>query len=514
MSCRRAYELDLPAFVIDPRDPAWDDFRAHYPTCDACAAEVATWTTLQAALVERHPEPADLLRWHDAPDTVAPQLRATIGGHVARCATCRDELRALDGFTATGAASASASTPAVVPAPLADAVVGGGSDASPPHHASASRAGGRHAERHAFGREGAGRSGSHVPASGSRGRSEGRRGPVARVLLHPAFAYAVLALALLLPTVRAALDRDAGRGAFDVAASRAPERIPGRPQPITAGSVQAERNVVASRDDAGSRALADRTTGRSADASAGGAAGGAADASAGRAAGARAPAPAEQGAAPPDDAHVDRTAPRLVRQAPFRQAPPPPPPAAAPVVPAARPAGLAPQSEAAPAAAPPSQGVAAPAPAPRLGAAKAAGTLAEEARVARDELVRDALPQEAPASTAAGSSARQAGSSAAVARSRAPGDAAPLPPIRLLPAGATGRTLVVSLPASAAAAADVELRIVDARGGRELRQRVARAAGPGGDVQITLPAGFTGPVLQVEVYADGAGPVLQGSVTP
>ncbi|MBY0274481.1 hypothetical protein K2Z84_03995, partial [Candidatus Binatia bacterium] len=59
-----------------------------------------------------------------------------------------------------------------------------------------------------------------------------------------------------------------------------------------------------------------------------------------------------------------------------------------------------------------------------------------------------------------------------------------------------------------------ELRVVDPRGGRELRQHVARAAGPGSDLQVTLPAGFTAAVLQVEVYADGAGPVLQGSVTP
>src|SRR5689334_22157419 len=100
MSCRRAYELDLPAFVIDPRDPAWDDFRAHYPRCAECSAEVATWSALQAALAERHPAPEDLLRWNDAPAELAPDARAALERHVERCASCRDELRALARFAA------------------------------------------------------------------------------------------------------------------------------------------------------------------------------------------------------------------------------------------------------------------------------------------------------------------------------------------------------------------------------------------------------------------------------
>lgn len=425
MTCRRAYELDLPAFVIDPSDPVWDDFRAHYPRCATCAAEVAAWTALQASLAERHPEPEELLRWTDLPDTLAADARASIARHVERCASCRDELRALEGLAANASrASTAASSTEVLAAAARQAADAqatsrpGASAATPvpaaPHHASAARAGGRHAERRPFKRDAAAPSGEHDRTQPGDGRASGGRGPMARVLLHPAFAYAVLVLVLLLPTVRAALDRDATRAAFDVATS---EQAPAERQPITAASrpAQPER---------------------------------------------------DQGAAPLDDAHVDRTAPRLVRQAPFR-------PLERAIAPAAR------------------------EPVPH-----------EEGGLAHHDATT------AP-TRGAGAGVRDTGSNAAAVSGRAPGVAAPLPAIRLLAReGAATRTLVISLPPAAAGAADVEIRVVDAQGGRELRQRVARAAGPGSDVQIALPAGFTAPVLQVEVYAGGAGPLLEGSVTP
>ena len=268
MTCRRAWELDLPAFVIDPRDPAWADFRSHYPRCAECAAEVAAWSALQATLAERHPEPDELLRWHDAPDALASDARAAVAHHVERCVSCRDELRALDGFAAAAAADASTGTADDAPA-------------APAHHPSASRAGGRRGERHAFARDGSARAAAQERPREAR-RTAAGRGVAARVLLHPGFAYAVLALVLLLPAVRATLDRDAGRGAFDAAAPRVAEQAPAAaPQPITGKAPPLAKEPGGASDD---RAQAEL-----------------------------------------DDAHVDRTAPRLVRQAPVRPAPAPRP---------------------------------------------------------------------------------------------------------------------------------------------------------------------------------------------
>ena len=445
MTCRRAFELDVPAFVVDPRDPAWDDFRAHYPRCTDCAAEVAAWTAVQASLAERHPEPEELLRWNDAPDALAAHARAAIERHVERCTSCRDELRALGGFAAVHAPGANAAAAALSGADHAATHATGATEHA--HHPSASRTGGRHAERHAFAREGSARGAAHAGAPAGGARSAGRRGPVARVLLHPAFAYAVLVLVLLLPGVRAALDRDAGRAAFDAPATSLPEQAPAAaPQSITGSS----RRVQAERDDAAEENAAGR----------------------------------------PDDAHVDRTAPRLMRQAPFHPEPPAPPAAAPAPAPVAAP--------------PPPAGAVAP-------AAKAAATL-EEGRLARGGQAADA-----PAPAAAGAALHDALSSADTSRrERAPGSGtAPAAPIRLLPAtGGAARTLVVVLPPSAATAANVEIRVVDAGGGRELRQRIPRAPGAEPEVQMTLPAGFGAAILQVEVYADGAGPLLQGSVAP
>ncbi|MBM4247481.1 MAG: hypothetical protein FJ148_27450, partial [Deltaproteobacteria bacterium] len=141
MSCRRAFEVDVPAFVLDPRDPAWDGFRTHYPRCADCAAEVAAWTALQTTLAERHPEPEDLLRWNDAPEALAPDARTAIARHVERCASCRDELRALGAY-AGASASTSDARAADGALPAAAAAAANPSDAPPAtheHHPSASR---------------------------------------------------------------------------------------------------------------------------------------------------------------------------------------------------------------------------------------------------------------------------------------------------------------------------------------------------------------------------------------
>ncbi len=170
MSCRRAFESDLPAFFSEPARPEHADFRAHYPLCRECAGEVAAWTELEASLHGfgvAHPEPAALLRFEERAADLAPPDRARIEAHLVRCASCRDELSSLRAF------------------PFADVAAKGGR--------------------------------SH------RTRPPARRSRIARVrsvVLHPVFAYAVVAL-LAWPAAQSLLAPDA-RDSLIVGAAESP----------------------------------------------------------------------------------------------------------------------------------------------------------------------------------------------------------------------------------------------------------------------------------------------------
>lgn len=98
MSCRRAFELDLSAYLVDPRAAEWTDFRDHWPTCADCAAEVAAWTALLARLGPSHPDAEVLLRWSDGGDAMPAAERLAVARHVETCPSCTDELRALARF--------------------------------------------------------------------------------------------------------------------------------------------------------------------------------------------------------------------------------------------------------------------------------------------------------------------------------------------------------------------------------------------------------------------------------
>lgn len=106
MSCGRAFEIDLAAFLEGGREGELADFREHYPTCAACSAEIRAWTELHLGLgggpESVHPTPETLLRLEDEPDTLPASTRRPIEDHVARCRSCRDELAALRGFAAPG----------------------------------------------------------------------------------------------------------------------------------------------------------------------------------------------------------------------------------------------------------------------------------------------------------------------------------------------------------------------------------------------------------------------------
>jgi hypothetical protein len=117
MSCRRASEIDLPGFLDDPQKPELAEFRAHYPRCAECAAELRAWSALREALREArgeapplHPEPEQLARYDEAPAALGAGERRALEAHLAGCAACRDELRALRAFD-PGALAAAAPAP-------------------------------------------------------------------------------------------------------------------------------------------------------------------------------------------------------------------------------------------------------------------------------------------------------------------------------------------------------------------------------------------------------------------
>lgn len=99
MSCRQAFDIDLAAFLAEPRAAAFDRFRAHYPTCPDCTAEVRAWTDVHLALAagggDAHAEPAALLAFDENDVDLDPARRAAIEAHLAGCETCRDEIAAL-----------------------------------------------------------------------------------------------------------------------------------------------------------------------------------------------------------------------------------------------------------------------------------------------------------------------------------------------------------------------------------------------------------------------------------
>ena len=105
MTCRETLTLDLADFLARPTAPEFAAFRAHYPRCGDCAAEVRAWTELHVSLSgATHPTPDMLLRYEDG--GLADADRHRVARHLAACAPCRDELRALAVFDRDAAPAA------------------------------------------------------------------------------------------------------------------------------------------------------------------------------------------------------------------------------------------------------------------------------------------------------------------------------------------------------------------------------------------------------------------------
>src|SRR5436190_10982549 len=100
MSCRRAFDLDLVDFVAGSARPEWAEFRAHYARCAECSAEVRAWTELHLLLQPPAAHPAEelLLRFETERDRQPAAERRAVEEHLARCPSCKDELAALRRF--------------------------------------------------------------------------------------------------------------------------------------------------------------------------------------------------------------------------------------------------------------------------------------------------------------------------------------------------------------------------------------------------------------------------------
>ncbi|MGH0028244.1 MAG: DUF928 domain-containing protein [Myxococcota bacterium] len=103
MSCRRALDVDLAAFRLEPHAAEFEAFRLHYPACPDCARAVAAWSALEADLRDlgadsAHPSEERLLVFQSEPGSLDAAERKALTAHVAGCVQCRNELDVLRGF--------------------------------------------------------------------------------------------------------------------------------------------------------------------------------------------------------------------------------------------------------------------------------------------------------------------------------------------------------------------------------------------------------------------------------
>ena len=115
MSCLRAFDVDLADFVASSARPEWAEFRAHYARCAECSAEVRAWTELHLLLQPPAAHPAEelLFRFETERDRLPAAERRAVEEHLARCPSCKDELAALRRFDFASLEARAAASPAV-----------------------------------------------------------------------------------------------------------------------------------------------------------------------------------------------------------------------------------------------------------------------------------------------------------------------------------------------------------------------------------------------------------------
>ncbi len=108
MICRFREEIDLARYLTDPSASEFEAFRAHYPDCAVCSAELALWTGIESTLAEPsqaegaddgpwHPDVEALARYAGGGATAGPE-QMKMQRHLDACATCRTEWQALQTF--------------------------------------------------------------------------------------------------------------------------------------------------------------------------------------------------------------------------------------------------------------------------------------------------------------------------------------------------------------------------------------------------------------------------------
>src|SRR5215510_15278161 len=103
--CLKVTEIDLAAFLTEPQDPTWEEFRQHYPQCEVCSLEVSRWTKLERLLTiegkkteATHPAEAQLMQFQQSPESLSTNERHSIQRHLQSCPSCREELSLLASF--------------------------------------------------------------------------------------------------------------------------------------------------------------------------------------------------------------------------------------------------------------------------------------------------------------------------------------------------------------------------------------------------------------------------------
>src|SRR5207253_10554908 len=104
-------------FVAGSARPEWAEFRAHYARCAACSAEVRAWTELHLLLQAPAAHPAEELlhRFEAEPGRLPVDERRAVEEHLGRCPSCNDELAALRRFDFTALEPRAAAAPAPRP---------------------------------------------------------------------------------------------------------------------------------------------------------------------------------------------------------------------------------------------------------------------------------------------------------------------------------------------------------------------------------------------------------------
>ena len=105
--CQKASAIDLAVVLTDPQDPVWQEFRAHYPSCPVCRVEVSHWTRLESLLrsepseKDEHPPVEQLLQFQSQPNQLNEKDRQALRLHLQTCPACQEEMAQVAAFDAT-----------------------------------------------------------------------------------------------------------------------------------------------------------------------------------------------------------------------------------------------------------------------------------------------------------------------------------------------------------------------------------------------------------------------------